>query len=491
MSPTATPSEVPTGRRRALAPRWLVVAHRYLGIAVGGLMLLWCLSGFVMLFVHWPQVTEAQRTAGLAPLDRAQVLSLDGLIPDAQPIEAASLEMAGAAPVLRVRPAGASPQVFDLVRGAPLALLDRDRALAAASGYSAGVGAARADMVARDQWTVTGEFKALRPFWRVRLADRAATDLYISARTGELAQRTTAAGRLLNWLGPIPHWLYPAILRQDGRLWSQVVIWTSLAGTLLTAGGLYLGWTAWRPSRLTPYRGPMAWHHLAGLFVGLLTLTWVASGLVSMNPWGFLESPEDPTAGRLAGPPPGWGEARAALIAGLAAGPARQVRLAPFAGRLFVMSDGRRLDAGGHAASLTPQALAAAAGRLGPVAGQGMIAAGDAYYFTHHEPVRLPAWRVITADGRRAYVDPASGELLASVDASARGYRWLHMGLHRLDFAPGFDRGPAWAMAMIALLAAVTFGVGAGVWLGLRRAAHDLRRILRFPAGNLPDKRFQ
>ena len=69
-------------------------------------------------------------------------------------------------------------------------------------------------------------------------------------------------------------------------------IWLALGvGIFLTVTGLYLGVVAWRPwrdARLTPFRGWMAWHHLTGLAAGVLTLTWVASGLVSMNPWGFL-----------------------------------------------------------------------------------------------------------------------------------------------------------------------------------------------------------
>ena len=58
MSPTATASEAAgrrAGRRTAWAPRWLVIVHRYLGVALGALMLLWCLSGMVMLFVHYPE----------------------------------------------------------------------------------------------------------------------------------------------------------------------------------------------------------------------------------------------------------------------------------------------------------------------------------------------------------------------------------------------------------------------------------------------------
>jgi hypothetical protein len=222
----------------------------------------------------------------------------------------------------------------------------------------------------------------------------------------------------------------------------------------------------------------MAWHHLFGLAAGLLTLTWVMSGLVSMNPWGFLESPGDDARSKIAGPAPSFAQVVAALGSAQAIGPAvGQLKLAAFDGRPYLMAGDLRLDGAGKLHPMTPADLAAAGTRLGAVAAQGMIATEDAYYFAHHEPVTLPAWRVRLADGRRYYLDPRSGALLASLDAPARSFRWLHQGLHRLDVVPGRRRGPVWAAATLTLLAAVTAGVGLGVWLGLRRIGHDFARL--------------
>jgi uncharacterized iron-regulated membrane protein len=107
------------------------------------------------------------------------------------------------------------------------------------------------------------------------------------------------------------------------------------------------------------------------------------------------------------------------------------------------------------------------------------MAAEDAYYFAHHEPVTLPAWRVVRKDGTRIYLDPATGEVLFVADPAAQQYRWLHKGLHRLDFVPGFDRGLGWSIAMVLLLSAVSVGVGSGVWLAWRRVVSDLGQLFR------------
>ena len=56
--------------------------------------------------------------------------------------------------------------------------------------------------------------------------------------------------------------------------------------------GLYIGVRQLlrRPDgRWSPYDGFNLWHHVAGLVFGVLTLSWILSGLLSMNPWGLLE----------------------------------------------------------------------------------------------------------------------------------------------------------------------------------------------------------
>ena len=67
------------------------------------------------------------------------------------------------------------------------------------------------------------------------------------------------------------------------------------------------------------------------------------------------------------------------------------------------MAGNERLDAAGHPAPLTAADLADAGARIGPIASQGLLAQEDAYYFSHHEAVVLPVWRVLTTDGRRVF----------------------------------------------------------------------------------------
>src|SRR5262249_45199852 len=165
-----------------------------------------------------------------------------------------------------------------------------------------------------DQWTI-GALQRDRPFYRFAFDDPGRTDIYVSGSAGQVMHWTTATQRFWNWLGTIPHFIYFLELRRNPPLWSQIVIWTSLFGAILTALGLYLGISQFRRGgKVSPYRGWLYWHHIAGLVFGLFALTWAFSGLVSMNPWGFLERQGGgEEAQRLRGPSPKWNVVRTSL----------------------------------------------------------------------------------------------------------------------------------------------------------------------------------
>src|SRR4051794_4995635 len=101
-TPTASDQVSPPGARRALwAPRWLVVTHRYLGVALGLLMLVWCLSGMVMLFAPYPSVSQDERLARLPRIDWSHCCVIDGVAPADAPVRSAAIEQLAATPVLR------------------------------------------------------------------------------------------------------------------------------------------------------------------------------------------------------------------------------------------------------------------------------------------------------------------------------------------------------------------------------------------------------
>jgi hypothetical protein len=280
----------------------------------------------------------------------------------------------------------------------------------------------------------------------------------------------------------------------NGPLWAQIVIWTSILGGFLTVLGLYLGIAQFKrgkSGRLSPYRGWFYWHHIVGLVFGIVTLTWVVSGTLSMNPWGFLEGRGGDERVRLAGEPIGWGAVQRSIQALKANPPRGAVRIASAssAGELFWLAYGRdgsavRLDSQGQPAPVMVSDLRAAAARLAKgtsIESQGTITAEDSYYFDFSIAERqdaraLPVYRVVMndADHTRYYLSPQTGQLLRKVDANSRGQRWLFSGFHRLDFTQWLRFRPVWDIVMIVLLAGGLGGTATGVYLALFRIKRDL-----------------
>ena len=481
MSPTSTSSSAAprlnTGRR---VLRWTFFIHRWLGVAIALLMALWTLSGFVMMYVSYPETRAVERYAGLDPLDMTACCAAVKL-PESQ-IDSASVEMLLGKPVLRLMtPNG--PLVLPLQGGSSPTIAEAEAGQVAQAFMRNSFGTAppvRVERVEVDQWSL--QQQRFAPLYKATLSDARGTVLYISGLTGEVVQDTHRSERLWNWFGAVPHWLYFTPLRKDGALWSQVVIWTSLLGTFLTLTGLYVGVVLfkWR-KRKSPFHGVPLWHHWSGLIFGLVTLTWVFSGFASMQPWGWLES-EGPGAEEqaMAGRPLAWSDVEA-LYTGLAAHPQAGVVSAE-----VTVQDGRpyailtRTGGSRDRASLPDLApappstaeLAALAAAPGlPVASQGLITEGDAYHYGHHStPALLPAYRVIYADAEatRLYLDPRTGELIDFVDSGSRSFRWWHSGLHRLDFS-GLRERPVWDLVTLPLLAGVAVVCVLGGWMGWRR----------------------
>src|SRR6266849_116156 len=482
--------------------RTFVIFHRYLGIAVGILMLLWFGSGIVMMYVGFPRLTEQERMSALAPIAwQACCQVADGLIPDDQQFYRVQVENLVGVPVLRLRRPPRPDAVIDLAQGVGVRRFDsadaRAIALDAITRTAARATVASAATIDEDQWTV-GRYRRDRPLHRVTFDDPERSTIYVSSTNGQIVLRTTSTQRFWNWLGAIPHWFYLTALRSDGPLWSEAVIWAAILGTLLIVLGLYLGIAQFRcgkDAKLSPYRGLFYWHHLSGLAFGIFTLTFVVSGLVSMNPWGFLEGRGGAgVTGRLEGPPPAWGEVRASLAAVRAQSPnAVSLTTAPLDGKLFWLAtsaDGSvtRLDASGNAAPLSEGELAEAAGRIvgaNGISAQGMLHEEDAYYFSHHDQVPLPVYRIVASDAEntRYYLDPRSGTLLGRADSNSRWHRWLFAGLHRLDFAAWLRTRPVWDIIVITLMLGGLAGSATGVYLAVRRMRSDVVMVFRLLTG--------
>jgi len=462
--------------------RWLeraITLHRWLGLAVGPLMVVWCASGMVMIYMPYPRLTEATRRSALEPLAWPERVARSFDAPGPGPLEPESIEMLGGRAVLRTD----RGSMVEVESGALVPALTAEQAARVAVGFAARLAASGSEpaapellgVVDRDVWTFSGVPGYERPLYRFAFANAAGTEVYVSRVSGKVVQATTRTQRAWTWVGAIPHWLYLAALRRHARIWASVVVIASLAGSFLAALGLGIG-VVQLTGRGRPRSGALyAAHHSTGLVFGVVTLTWVLSGLLSMNPAGVLESGDDRSArAGLRGEPSSaslW-----AALGALARSPAREtavhVEVAPLSGHVyFVFDDGNghraRVDETGGGAPLLHGDLRRALDPLTGGAALELLDTSDDYL---RNVERKPVYRAVTEDPERTryYVDALSGQLRAVLDRNARGYRWLFEVPHRLD-VPLLRGRPQWDIVMLVLLSGALGLSATGLLLGARR----------------------
>lgn len=487
------------------AMRALFLLHRYLGIALGVLISAWCLSGFVMMYVRYPALTQEEALAGLAPLDfTACCAPAPSALARFGPIDAFRIEMFADVAVVRIELPDGRTAMLSSSTGQPVAPIDAELAGMAARGFLQRSGITRrimdSERIRDDQWTVSGTFDRHRPLYRFRAGDPFDTEIYVSGRTGEIVQQSNGHERFWNWFGAVTHWTYPTILRRHPRAWHYTVVLTSAIGVFLIATGIWIGCRQLRArqsSRRSPYRGAALWHHYGGLVFGVLALTWTFSGLMSMDPLGMTGGDGAAAERRLSAGVDLDGRRVADVLRALKAAPLPpdtvRIESAPFDGELALLawqsrgSFVRLLAPSMRVVPLPAPQLQRAAELLEPErrvpVSAALIDLPDRYYFGHHQRVQLPVYRIVSGDleATRYYVHPETGQLLLEVDGAARWYRWLFAALHRGDFARLFRTRPVWDIVMLALLTGVTVLTLTGTYMGIVR----LKRWRRQPRRRL------
>lgn len=474
--------------------RYIFALHRWVGVTLGLLMLLWCLSGVVMIWNPYPAVTldgRDYRTEGLAPIIAPDRITLPA-IPDTAEVSSARIEMLAGRPVMalswREGDAGKSG-LYDFATAAPVTEISEADAMAIARTYverhKLKSEPSYIRSIERDEFMVAGYFNARRPFHQVALHDPEDTILYISAKNGELSQRTTGSQRVWTWLGAIPHWLFFTELRRNTPLWTQVIIWTSLAGCFLTVTGMFAGIRQLRRRKSTgklasPYRGAKFWHHMIGLVFGILVLTFSFSGFTSMQPWGWLEGEKASwdAADTWSGRPVTWAQFKPALEAQAVAlrtvsrerSVVSYIRLEGQPWFIWQSADGsrRRLDAAGQPAPFDDAARQRATTTLaGASARFETMTEPDEYYYPGASSSALPAVRIIGEKDTRFYLDPDIGAVRFIADDGSKGFRFLHLALHTFDFV----RSPVREILLVLAMLGVTAVCAFGVWIGVRKLA--------------------
>lgn len=504
--------------------RYLFLIHRWLGIVACVFFAMWFISGVVMMYIGYPKLTERERLQHLPPLDAQLNLLSPKQALDAVGITGPLTELrlanaSGGKPVYLVipkssnhdasghkrTPPGKDTVVIDAQSGERLHSVDIPHALASAAAYAgSGIPVTYLDSVDEDAFTHSRGLDAHRPLHRIQLADEEGTQIYVSGTTGEVVRDATSNERVWNYAGAWIHWLYPFRGNFFDPYQADIVIWLSVLGTVAAVAGTIVGIMRWRFSK--PYRsgsrspyhvGVMRWHHITGLLFALITITWIFSGLMSMNPWRIFNSGAPPLQTELmqggALTISAQDAAPKTLLAAINR-PISELRWTQTLAQTTVQAYG----AAGAPALLNsqtaqsrvidPDALLASARQLlpEPVASVEQLNQYDLYYYARDPHTMgggsekpLPILRVIFDDPHATWVhiDLHTGTVLGKIDSHRRTSRWLFAMLHSWDWLPLLERRPLWDMLLILLsLGGAALSI-TGVIIGWRRLGKKLRAV--------------
>jgi hypothetical protein len=506
----------------------VILSHRYLGIALSLLVMVWFVSGIVMMYAGgMPRISPQQRLERQRAIDLAQVRLTPSEASERAGGQGGRVVLTSLMdrPVYRI--AGGQPATVFADTGELLTDISLEQARMVASRFAQmPVGDVHhvATLTAVDQWTL-GQGRQM-PLHKFAVDDGAGTELYVSPATADITMLTTGRSRMLAWAGTIPHWLYFTALRTNQPLWYRIVVWTSAAACVVTLLGLVLGVIQYRrtkPFRLAaaiPYGGWMRWHYITGVVFGVFTLTWAFSGLMSMEPFewtraqGLGVSREVFTGGPVdlarfgAIDPAAWERVLGGRVvkeveflriqdrhyyavrhaAADMREPGRRERLhQPYAvagrgepDRLLVAADGLEVRQDPFSVDSLMVRLRDALPDV-PIADYQLLTECDSYYYSRDRQAPLPVLRVRFADPAETwfYIDPATSQMLAAIHRLARVERWLFNGLHSLDFAFWYNRRPLWVIGMIALSLGGLASSGIGFYVGMKRVRRGARRATK------------
>lgn len=417
----------------------ILLIHRYLGFVLSLLFVIWFLSGFVMMYAGYPTMKYEQR------LQQLPVVHIDHIL---QLPDSASTVRLGTLlnrPVYRVN----QRQVIYADNGEVLQKVDTALASQIAQAFVQHSSHPKAvdELHQIDQWMAAHRSQGYVPdVYRFTMDDGAY--VYVSMHTAEVVQMVTAKQRFIAWLGPIPHWIYPTILIRNRPVWSQVVIWVSLIGTIMCLTGIIMGIVRYKRKRgvkFSPYKKVwFKYHHYTGFVFGIFVFTWILSGLFSMTPLplshvkkGKLDGSELQPATFLY-PPTGFTSPK-------------EIHLIQVAGQPYYLAyeDGNRTQLlQANKPNATPfdcfdKSLFSSKGEV--------LYEYDHYYYSRKHEKRLPVLRIKEGD-TWSYIDLQTGQLAMRSDKGARIERWLYHGLHSLDFKFLVYKRPLWDIVVWILM---------------------------------------
>ncbi|ACF13469.1 PepSY-associated TM helix domain protein [Chloroherpeton thalassium ATCC 35110] len=268
---------------------WLFISrlHKYLGLFFAGLMVIWFVSGFVMIFIGFPKYGKSERLLENKNIIDEKILKSIDSVFQKKKFTKAEIYVAGGENILKIWENDTSFTLCSLDSEKIIERIDSLRATKIAVENMNRLKKYRYDKIYElDQWIPWARIETDLPIHKFYFDDENNTEIYISSSSGLIIQKHTSSERFWAYLGAIPHWLYFKDLRVRRSLWIQVVVWLSGISTFMVFIGIVLGFKRLRFKKgktIFPYKKNLyRWHHITGFVFGAFVFIWTISGMFSL-----------------------------------------------------------------------------------------------------------------------------------------------------------------------------------------------------------------
>jgi uncharacterized iron-regulated membrane protein len=273
----------------------LIYSHRWLGIGILLMFLVWTLSGVVLMYYGHPQITTGERLFRLEPIDFSTATLTPAQAAAKANIKPARvrLSMYDGRPVYRLnRISIGNWQTVFADTGEVLPAMDAEKAMRWMKQFAPEYASSMtydAYLENPDELTRIPTLAGFVPLHRIAMNDAAGTEYYVSEKSNDIVQKTDRRGRVLAFAGYILHNLF--FFRQRSW-WTPLLDFIAWTAMLMAVSGIVLGiWrVALRPRfrhkgvpSYTPYSSWMKWHHYSGLIFGLFSISWILSGMIPIT----------------------------------------------------------------------------------------------------------------------------------------------------------------------------------------------------------------
>ena len=440
----------------------LLQLHRWTGLAMSFLFVVWFVSGFVMIYHTFPKPQTSTYFKTQNTLSLKDSIQSPHLLFEKHKVSAIVLEKVNNQAVFSFSGRGVS--VYDAATLQPMAPLSVE-------GCKKVVQAHFSDPIDKvetindyDQWIPWSHYKNHFPIQKIWLDDEKGTQVYVSSTAGRIVQETTSKSRVMAWLGAIPHWMYFKQLRLNAALWSDVVIWLSIIGCFVCLSGILVGFIRLKKRKkakswtdISPYKKKwFRWHHITGFGFGLFVFTFILSGLMSLAdvPNWLVKKEKDINYYHLWNGS-GFDDQQALqgfnrIIREKGASSIKKIICRKVMGRIFYEVYTNSLYEPecyivdeDHLKDLPQFPELTLEKRMQDVLPQKQYSIQMLSEYTHYytEGRRrtnpLPVYKIVLEDayGTILYVNPHTGDLLKVLSRSSKWQWWLYQGLHTFNFS--------------------------------------------------------